>query len=180
LARGHVSVSTGHGLFLFVEKCARIQAYLTHVMTTTTKRHTLVPNVYAFFIKGDQILLARRFNTGYEDGKYSLPAGHLDGDERSTHGMAREIVEETGVAVDPDNLRMVHMMHRKGPDDERLDLFFMVQQWEGDPVIVEADKCDELAWFSMGALPENVIPYIRSAIEAFRHGQFYSEFGWDS
>ena len=28
-------------------------------------------------IRSGKILLSRRFRTGYEDGKYSLPAGHI-------------------------------------------------------------------------------------------------------
>ena len=34
--------------------------------------------VHLFFLRDDQILLLRRFNTGYEDGKYSVVAGHLE------------------------------------------------------------------------------------------------------
>jgi 8-oxo-dGTP diphosphatase len=45
-------------------------------------RHTIIPAVYLILknSKG-QVCLTRRFNTGYMDGHYSLPAGHLDGGE---------------------------------------------------------------------------------------------------
>jgi 8-oxo-dGTP pyrophosphatase MutT (NUDIX family) len=39
----------------------------------------ITPASYFILEKDGKVFLARRFNTGYEDGKYSLVAGHLDG-----------------------------------------------------------------------------------------------------
>ena len=45
------------------------------------KRFEMPVAVHLFLIKKGKILLLRRFNTGYEDGNYSLVAGHVDGNE---------------------------------------------------------------------------------------------------
>lgn len=41
-------------------------------------------------------------------GKWTVPAGFLEVDESARIGAARELEEETGVTVDPDELALVH------------------------------------------------------------------------
>lgn len=136
--------------------------------------------VHLFLVREGEILLLRRFNTGYEDGNYSVPAGHIDGRERVTVAMIREAKEETGIDIDPTQLRLVHVMHRISPgeSDERIDFFFEVRVWRGEPIITEPNKCDDLYWFSLTQLPENIIPYVRTAIQNYQDKKPYSEFGW--
>lgn len=56
-------------------------------------RFKLIPAVYLLLRSKGKILLLRRSNTGYQDGMYSLIAGHLDGDELGTEGLIREAKE---------------------------------------------------------------------------------------
>jgi len=124
-----------------------------------------------------QLLMLRRFNTGYEDGKYSVPAGHVESGEPITKAMVREAFEEVGIKLDADNLKLVHTMHR--PDDDgRIGFFFATNQWEGEPINKEPHKCDGLGWFSVNSLPPNTIPYIRTAIEHISNNIASSEFNW--
>lgn len=127
------------------------------------------------------MLLARRFNTGYMDGHYSVPAGHIDGGETILEGCAREMNEEIGITVKPTDLAVVHVMHRRGTEGgkERIDFFLTARDYTGTIENREPDKCDHLSWFPLNALPDNTVPYIRQAIEAMQRNEFYSEFGWN-
>jgi 8-oxo-dGTP diphosphatase len=146
-------------------------------------RFQVTPAVHLILRRDRDVLLLRRFNTGYEDGNYSVPAGHLDGAETVTAAMAREAREEACIVISPADLRVVHVMHRNvasagsGPA-ERVDFFLAADRWQGTPRIGEPDKCDEAAWFPMAALPGNVVPYVFSALQCFQRGVSYSEFGW--
>lgn len=142
-------------------------------------RNTFKVAVHLFFIRNDQILLLRRFNTGWEDGNFSVVAGHLEAGETVTQAAAREAREEVGVTIDPHDLEIVHVMNRKS-DDERIDFFMRVRRWNGDIINAEPHKCDLLDWFPLPALPTNTIPYVRFAVEQVQAGLFYSEFGWKS
>ena len=142
------------------------------------ERFKLSPSVYALFIKEQKILLLRRFQTGFEDGKYGLVAGHADGGETMKNAMVREAFEEAGVKLKTDNLELVLTMHRWHGDHERIDLFFVAKDWKGEIKNMEPNKCDDLSWFPLDNLPSNTILYIRSAIDCYLNGQKYIEFGW--
>ena len=125
-----------------------------------------------------KILLARRYNTGFHDGDYSFPAGHLDENETMVQAITREAKEEIGITLNPQDLKLVHVMHRKEPTEKRVNFFFVADNWEGEAKIMEPHKCDDLNWFDIDNLPRNVIPYIRQATICFRENRFYSEIGW--
>lgn len=139
------------------------------------ERFKLIPSVYLILIKNNKILLSRRYNTGYFDNNYSFPAGHLDGGETLKQAMVREAEEEIGIVLAPVDLELIHTMNRRIPDNERVDFFFTVEKWKGEPKIMESDKCDDLTWFELNNLPKNIIPYIRQAIDSFLNNIIYSE-----
>ncbi len=140
-------------------------------------RFLLKSAVHVFFLRGEEVLLLRRANTGYADGEYSVPAGHLEGGETVRAAAAREAAEETGLQLDEAQVSVVGVMHRKS-DDERIDFFVAVTEWAGEPHNAEPQKCDDLRWFPLAALPENTIPYVRQALANVAAGRWFDEFGW--
>ena len=146
------------------------------------ERPKVIPTVYLVLIKENKILLSRRYNTGFQDGQYSFPAGHLGGDgETVSQAMIREAREEIGVEIDVADLELVHVMHRKQmkpTNERRINFFFTTKKWKGEPKIMEPDKCDDLQWFELDNLPDNTIPYVRQAIGCLRRNVKYSEYGF--
>ena len=144
-------------------------------------RNRFPVTVHILFPKDGKVLLLRRANTGYEDGNYSVVAGHIEGGETIIQAAIREIKEEAGVDVSVDDLYVVGVMHRK-EDDERIDFFLVVEDWQGDLINAEPDKCDDIQWFPIDNLPDNTIPYVRFGIEITRSteiGMWFETFGWD-
>lgn len=140
-------------------------------------RFRLIPETHLILVRDARVLLLRRFRTGYEDGKYGLIAGHMDGAESARDATCREAAEEAGIVVRPDDLRFCHVVHRS-TRDERVGFFFEAVRYEGEPRNAEPDKCDDLRWFPIDGLPENMVPYVRRALELWRRGVAYSEDGW--
>lgn len=141
------------------------------------ERFKLITETHLLIIKENQILLLLRANTGYEDGKYSVVAGHVEQNENIKKAMAREALEEANLTIKEEDLEFVHVMNRKS-DSERISFFFAPQKWEGEIKKMEPDKCSDLSWFPLDNLPNNIIPYVKKAIEHYLNGIKYSEFGW--
>ncbi|UUZ84161.1 NUDIX domain-containing protein [Paenibacillus sp. P26] len=135
--------------------------------------------VYLLFIQDGRLLMLRRTNTGYEDGKLSLVAGKLDGKEEVKQAAVREALEEAGVTVRADQLDVVGVMHRNSDSGEWIDFFLRVKAWDGEPANMEPDKCSEMAWFPLDDLPEDTIPHVREAVENALNGTFYAGYGWE-
>ena len=133
--------------------------------------------VHLLLIEGGKALLLRRHNTGYEDGNYSMVAGHLEGGEELKAAMIREAREEVGIEVSLSDLEIVGAMHLM-TEREYVHFFLKASAWSGEIKNMEPDKCDDLRWFGLSDLPENTIPYIRRAIDNYRNGTWFDSVGW--
>jgi 8-oxo-dGTP diphosphatase len=116
-----------------------------------------------------------RKNTGFCDGMFHLPAGHLEDGETLVQGIIREAKEELAIEIANGDLTLVHVMHH---NTGRIAFFFEARTWTGDIKNNEPDKCERLSWFPLHQLPNEVVPYTRVALGLIEHGQRISAFGW--
>lgn len=141
------------------------------------ERFKLVPETHLFLVRDARILLLRRCNTNYEDGKYSVVAGHIEDGETAREALCREAREEAGIELAPDDLAFAQVVHR-ADRGQRVGFFFNALRWQGEPRNMEPHKASELGWFPLTALPDGMVPYVRQAIERWRAGERYGESGW--
>jgi len=123
-----------------------------------------------------KVLLHRRMNTGYQDGKLDIAAsGHVDDGETATCAAVRECKEELGIEVLASDLRFVHLSHRLGLDRTYYDIYFIVESFSGEPAIMEPEKCSELLWCDLESLPDDVIECRSQVLHEYKLGNYYSE-----
>lgn len=135
-------------------------------------------SVFLFAYDGDRVLLIKRGNTGWMDGYFSVPAGGVDGNETFATAAIREAYEEVGITVKPEDLTLAHVLHSRTDGEEWTGIFFATSKWIGEPVINEPHKHSELRWSEISKLPDNMVPYVATALKACAGGQGYSEYGW--
>ncbi|GGK17517.1 hypothetical protein GCM10010124_07550 [Pilimelia terevasa] len=129
-------------------------------------------------MRDDEILLGMRQHTGYADGHWHLPSGHLEAGESLPAGIIREAEEEIGLRLTPEQVRFVQLVHHAGPGEEpRVGVFFEATRWAGEPVNAEPHKCAELRWFPARAIPPETLDYPAEAIARYLRGESFGVHG---
>jgi 8-oxo-dGTP diphosphatase len=132
-------------------------------------RFRVIPAVYVVVRRNQEVLLLLRSHTGYMDGHWAVPAGHVEQFETVHAAACREAGEEVGVEIAEADLVALTAMHRTHPEhrsiDERIDVFFECRRWTGEPYLAEPAKAADLGWFPLDRLPEPVVPHERYVLE---------------
>jgi 8-oxo-dGTP diphosphatase len=113
------------------------------------------------------------------DGKYSLPAGHVEAGESFIQAAIRETFEEVGLEVERDDLRHVFTQQRNEGDHVRVDAFFEATKWQGEPRNAEPERHAKIAWIDVHDLSDGIMDYQLHALKGILAGETYSELGWD-
>lgn len=144
--------------------------------------YKVIPAVWVvLFNDKSEIFLLRRANTGWRDGMYTVPAGHVEKDESPSAAAIRELHEEAGIAVTNSDLGEPLIYYHKSDDlaSDRVTFFFPVvsnlRAYNAEP-----HKADEAVWVSNDNLPDTIVPLLRHALTDMRSGIYYSDALHDS
>ncbi len=147
-------------------------------MTPTENRGMFFVGVGCIFIKNGDVLTVFRNNCKKNNNKHGLIGGLVEHGESVRQAAVREIFEEVGVTVKPEDLKLVHTISSREDNIETVGHYFLVEKWDGEPYNKASDKHDRIEWFDMDKLPETLIERNRQAIENMFEEISYSEYGW--
>ncbi|MCS6928026.1 MAG: NUDIX domain-containing protein [Saprospiraceae bacterium] len=123
-------------------------------------------------------LLLFLHQTKKKGGRFSLIGGNVEAHEFAREALAREALEEAGIYIRPEDLQLVHVLHRhklkKGQTS--LVLYFQTKQFQGAPASQEPKKFKDIAWFPRNLLPAEISKTTQHVLEAIRRGEVYSEY----
>ena len=116
--------------------------------------------------RGEQILLGNRID-GSGDGVWQFPGGHLEAGESVTGCAAREVKEETGLAVQG----FRHLGYTEKPfkvaGKQYITLLVSCDYKAGEARVMEPDKCSQWRWFDYRMLPRQMPGPLFEPIEIF-------------
>lgn len=119
------------------------------------------------------ILLMKRMNTGFNDGEYELPGGHLEKGEDLFESMIREAKEELLIDLKKEDIKIIHLLHHYS--GERLNFIFETDGTNLNPKIGEKDKCSNLDWFKINDLPNETTDKVKQIISNIIDNKFYDK-----
>jgi mutator protein MutT len=117
----------------------------------------------------EQILLQHRV----DNGLWGLPGGNMEPGETLEEVARRETAQEVGVTCGALQLLQVHsgpeLYYRYPHGDEVYNVaaVYLCREFAGEPTPADAREVREVRWFDLGALPADICPPDRVAIEAF-------------
>jgi 8-oxo-dGTP diphosphatase len=119
-----------------------------------------------------EILLMRRANTGYMDGKFGLPSGHVEQNESFVAAAVRELREETGLKCTEEDMEHRLTLHRyqESGEHDYVDIFFEVTNWQGKPKNTEPHKCSELIWTKPVDSKHEMVDYLYNVFQEIEKG----------
>ncbi|WP_308295239.1 NUDIX domain-containing protein [Streptomyces sp. PSAA01] len=146
--------------------------------------HGTVPNIIGVHLylerpDGTVLLGLRHPDSNFAPSTWHVLAGHCE-QESAITCLIREAWEEAGLRIERQDVELVHVVHHidGAGGRPRMGLFFRARTWSGEPELREPDKCTQWKFWDPAALPEDLVPYTRVAIEGIRAGRSYSETGW--
>ena len=123
--------------------------------------------VSAVVLRGDQVLLVRRADTG----AWTPVTGIVDPGEEPATTAERETLEEAAIVARATALTWVHVIppivYANGDQSQYVDLVFRCDYVSGEPHPADGENT-EAAWFALDALPpmdDDMRERIRGAVE---------------
>jgi len=107
-------------------------------------------------------------------GTWTLPGGKMEFGESFEHAACREVAEETGIRVSPEDMRLMSVSNEIASRAQFVCLGLLAERFEGQVQTMERDEITEWRWFPLTALPTPLFPASRHMIENYLAGKFYS------
>jgi len=105
------------------------------------------PCIIVLVRRGNEFLLARK--PEWVAGRYSLIAGFLEFGESLEECVAREVMEETGIAVK----NVQYVGSQNWPFPSQLMAGF-VAEYDGGEIVVDREELEDARWFTLADLPD--------------------------
>lgn len=123
-------------------------------------------------LKDDSVLMGKRGKV-FGEGTWAFPGGHVEKGEKVEESMKRELMEEVGII--PTKFELLTILNDipniEGQDNQYFRFVFVVDNFTGNVVNKEPDKCDEWKWFKKTEIPNPIFVGHKKVVDLFLSGR---------
>lgn len=108
------------------------------------------------------------------EGTWTMPGGKLEFQEGFEDGAVREVLEETGMHISKENLKVISLANDRGVDAHFVTIGLL---YDGvlneEPQVAEPDVITQWKWFDLDALPSPMFFPSQKVLDNYRAEEFY-------
>lgn len=130
----------------------------------------------AVFVKREGKVLLGQRKGAHGALTWATPGGHLEFGETVEACALRELLEETGLRARSIKLGPWVENIMENGTKHYITIFTIVDQFEGEPQLLEPHKCAVWEWFSWDSLPQPLFPSIVTFLEQNGNAKAHEEF----
>lgn len=131
-------------------------------------------------LKNYQVLLGKRHDDPIKasslmhgEGTWTMPGGKMNFGENFENAAYRETLEETGIKIDKDSLKLISLTNDIVTDAHFITLGFLCENFTGEAQVLEPDEITEWRWFPLDQLPSPVFFPSQKVLDHYLNGKIY-------
>ncbi|MCD6381602.1 MAG: NUDIX domain-containing protein [Candidatus Aenigmarchaeota archaeon] len=134
--------------------------------------------VGVLLVRNAKILLGKRSSDPsktvlHGENTWTLPGGKIKYGECLVDACFREVLEETGMRINKENLRRISIKEEILSDAHFITFGYICDDFEGEAKVMEPDEIEEWRWFKIDELPKNLYLPSKKIIEAYKSSFFH-------
>jgi len=130
--------------------------------------------VGVMILKDNKVLFGKRHDDPkkadsdlHGEGTWTMPGGKLDFKETLKDCAYREVLEETGIKIETDKIKVISIADEIVEDNHYVTVGFLCENFQGEPSVMEPEEITEWRWYDLNELPEKIFPPSAKMIKTY-------------
>lgn len=131
-------------------------------------------------LRDNKVLLGKRHDDPekadsklHGEGTWTMPGGKIEFGESFEDAAHRETLEETGIKIDKEKLKLISLTNDKVEDAHFVTIGFLCEDFSGEVEVKEPDEIVEWKWFDLNELPEKIFFPSKKVLKNYLDKEIY-------
>ncbi len=131
-------------------------------------------------LKDGKVLLGQRHfdavkadSAMHGEGTWTMPGGKLHFGESFEEGACREVLEETGLNIRKEDLKVISLTNDIVTDAHFVTVGMLCEKFVGEPKVLEPDEITKWGWFDLNNLPKPLFKPSEKILKNYGEGEVY-------